>query len=344
MIMDDRLMDSSKPILFPQWVCLRQKFAQRTMVYLSGAQQILAPHSFRYFLWYYHSNRQTCPKRYLAVQSCILQLAIMFLVVCSHHSASAAAVKLAPKEKRTLTLLAGQAMPPYICSASNSGLELDIVRQALALEGYQLQTVHVPLARVPRQLMSNGVDGALTLTESLPLSGVYLSKSHIRYDNVLVSLAQFGLSLDRLSELAAKSLVAFQNADHYLGQEFQQAVANNPRYREHHDQAKQVAMLFKERTQLIVIDKNIFKYYWRLLKHDRSDERFQQGVRYHRLFPPSDYRVGFVKPQWRDAFNRGLAKLRASGSYKKLLDRYLDCPSSLKSSPDMPPRQSGCSC
>ena len=43
----------------------------------------------------------------------------------------------------------GVSLPPYVIAKSNVGIEVDIIREALAYKGHNLIPVYVPLARVP---------------------------------------------------------------------------------------------------------------------------------------------------------------------------------------------------
>ncbi|MBC8176372.1 MAG: hypothetical protein H8E19_03130, partial [Deltaproteobacteria bacterium] len=66
----------------------------------------------------------------------------------------------APKE---LTLAVGLAIPPYNIPETKSGIELDIVREALKDRGYTIKPKYVPFARVKKELKDKTVDGALTI-------------------------------------------------------------------------------------------------------------------------------------------------------------------------------------
>ena len=242
---------------------------------------------------------------------------------------------------KDLTLLVGQAMPPYICPDNEQGLELELVRMALAIEGYRVIPKRMPLARIPRALNAAQADGALTLSPDLPLEHVYLSDSHISYQNAFFSLDKFDIKLNSINDIKGKSLVAFQNAQHYLGDHFSDLVKDNQLYQEHHNQAKQVSMLLKERTQLVVMDKHIFQYYY----NKSPQEAMSQKIRSHDLLPVNQYHVGFLRDSWRDAFNRGLKKLKQRGIYKQITSKYLDCAQLyVKSVPDKPPQAAECPC
>jgi len=78
------------------------------------------------------------------------------------------------------------ALPPYNISETSSGMEFDIVKEALEMKGYTIKPKYVPQARRNRELLNREVDGALTIN---PDSGVkaFYSDEHIVYQNVVVS-------------------------------------------------------------------------------------------------------------------------------------------------------------
>ncbi|UXD89045.1 substrate-binding periplasmic protein [Thalassolituus hydrocarboniclasticus] len=231
----------------------------------------------------------------------------------------------------TIRMAVGLALPPYVIATENRGMELDIVREALALGGHQLLPVYVPFARVPDSFKLGHADAAMTVTEAAGLAAFY-SDEHIEYRNTVVALAERGLTITAFSDLLDYSLLAFQNASHYLPAAYQTMAAHHQDYREIAQQNIQVAMLFSGRIDAIVLDINIFNYYRRQeRKIDVSAE-----VQFFMLFPPTHYKIAFARQSWRDDFNRGLQQLRSSGRYQQILDAYLR-PEGVSVSPDTAP-------
>ncbi len=236
-------------------------------------------------------------------------LLIFILIILSSRVVSAEELELA----------IGLTLPPYIFPDTKTGLELDIVRESLGLVGYSIKPVPVPFARVTRHLTSGKVDGALTVSESAGLEDVFFSESHITYHNVAVSLAGNRYRIEKIDDLVQRSVLAFQNATKYLGSEYASATKRSKAYHETHDQKKQVLLLYKKRTQVIIIDINIFKYY----RQQLEDEVNLEEVTIHEIFSPSPYKVGFRAAGVRDAFNKGLAELRKTGRYDEIIRSYI---------------------
>ena len=79
-----------------------------------------------------------------------------------------------------------------------------------------------------------------------------------------VSLVDGNFSIESIQDLSGKSVIAFQNAKKFLGDDYNASVSLSTDYREIADQVQQVEMLFSRRTEVIILELNIFKY---LLNH-----------------------------------------------------------------------------
>lgn len=227
-------------------------------------------------------------------------------------------LSVCPAQDKTLTLAVGLALPPYNIQETDSGMELDIVREALARKGYTVKPKFVPFARVKRELIGKTVDGALTITPDFGIVAFY-SDEHIVCQNVVVSLKKRQFDIRNISDLKDKSIVAFQDATTYLGKAFADMAKENPEYREMADQNLQINLLYSDRIDTIVLDKNIFQYH---RKHnDRVDTT--QPVDIWHIFDPSPFRVAFIDKQVRDDFNEGLKQLRETGRYDEIVSKYI---------------------
>lgn len=218
-----------------------------------------------------------------------------------------------------LKLAVSLTMPPFVFADSDSGIDLEIAKEALALKGYTVKPVYVTYGRTAVDLKSGKVDGALTVSKERGLNGVYLSDQYICYQNVAISLQNKGYRIRSVKDLAGKKITAFQDAAKILGPDFAAVVKTSSSYYEIPDQESQVALLFKGRTDVIVMDLNIFKYYQQTTK--KADT--SQAVDIFTLFPPSCFSVGFVSEKVRNDFNEGLKELRASGRYEKIFKKYI---------------------
>ena len=217
---------------------------------------------------------------------------------------------------KDVTLVAGLSLPPYIIQESNSGMEYDIIKEALAQQGHNLTLHYVPFVRVAVDYKN--FDGATTINESSGISGNY-SDEVMTYRNYAISLKENGLKIDTIQDLKDKRIVAFQNASKYLGSEYNEVTKNNSKYSEQGNQSLQVKMLYSNRADAVVSDINIFKYY----KKKTTDIDTSGEVVLHEIFPGVTYKVLFNDATIRDDFNKGLKSLRDSGRYDEIISSYV---------------------
>lgn len=202
---------------------------------------------------------------------------------------------------------------------SDSGIQLDLVRTAFKGTKYGFSFVHIPFGRGALGFQQFNADGVLTLPESFKAPAMYLSQPYIEYQNVAVSLVDNNFTIKQLSDLSGKSVTAFQKAELYLGKEYQQAVEATSHYREIPEQKKQIELLFLNRTDVIVLDINILKYY---LKNYVNRE-IAKPFTVHFIFDKSPYSLGFRSEAMRDVFDQNIKKMKENGTYQVIVDKYL---------------------
>jgi polar amino acid transport system substrate-binding protein len=220
-----------------------------------------------------------------------------------------------PKE---LTLAVGLAIPPYNIPKTESGIELDIVREALKNKGYTIKPKYVPFARVKRALEDQEVDGALTINQDSGIEAFY-SDEHIVCENVVISLKESNFNIKDVNGLKGKSVLAFQDATLYLGKDFASMAKENREYRELPKQQLQINLLYSNRVDTIVLDKDIFYYHRQ--RNDMVD--ISQPIDIWHIFPPTPFSVAFVDEKVRNDFNEGLKQLRKTGRYDEIWEKYI---------------------
>ncbi|MCW8833823.1 MAG: ABC transporter substrate-binding protein [Colwellia sp.] len=221
----------------------------------------------------------------------------------------------------TIELIAGLSKPPFVVEndPKNSGIQLDLIKAIFAEEKQDVRFVHMPLARSFARVEKWHSDGVITLPSNYEHENVNVSAPYVSYQNVIVTLKEDNLSINTLADLQGKRIIAFQAANKFLSAEFVEAIAGAAEYREIADQMRQIKMLFAKRTEVLVLDINIFRHFL----HNNRDSRYAKPYEIHQLFPPRVYSAGFKSKRTRDQFNRGLIKIKASGGYQKILDKYL---------------------
>lgn len=218
-----------------------------------------------------------------------------------------------------LKIVFSEYTPPYVFE-DGSGIVVDMVRTALEGSGHRVVPVYVPIERGFKMFAERQVDGTTIIQESSGLAAEY-SADFMQYHNRAFVLKSSGITIADLADLADKSVVAFQNADKYLGPEFARAVAGNRRYKEMAQQQAQTQMLLLGRVEVAVIDEAIFRYYrQRLIAEGKVDA----GLEYvgYEVFPPTPYKAAFIDPAVRDAFDQGIAAMRRDGRYEAVYRKY----------------------
>lgn len=213
----------------------------------------------------------------------------------------------------------GLALPPYVLPETNNGIELDIVRETLAMSGHTIKPEYVPFKRVKHTLSSGKADFAMTITEASGIENVFYSDSHIAYQNVVITLADKNIPVNSVDDLANISISAFQDANIYLGPEYKAMSEKNSEYSEIAEQDRQIALLFSGRVQALVMDINIFKYF----RNNSNLVDTSAKVTIHEIFPKSNYKVAFKNEAIRDQFNADLKKMIDSGKIEELFNKYI---------------------
>ncbi len=214
----------------------------------------------------------------------------------------------------------GQDIPPYVIRESDSGIELDIAREALLMVGHKVVPAYLPFGRVMFALEHGDVDAALTVNEDSGIAGVHYSDSHISYQNVAIALKEKNFNISHVASLQNNSVLAFQYASRYLGKEFELMAKKNVRYSEKAQQNIQISKLYLERVEIIVLELAIFKYFKKL----ESRINTNADIDVFELFPLTPYKVGFLNEKLRNDFNIGLKALKKSGRYDEIVRSYVD--------------------
>ena len=212
----------------------------------------------------------------------------------------------------------GTHKPPYIYENQARGLEYDIVLAAASLCGLEVEPYYAPMERLSMMMRKGQLDAMATTNERNGDSPFY-SDVYIRYQNVAVALRSRNLTIERISDLTAYSVNAFQRARVMLGSEYQTMAESNPRYREEAFQIARNRMLYSGRVDVVVTDMRILRYF-NLEVHTQVD--VSQPLTIYPIFPVTDYKLGSLKQSDCERFSKGLALLRSSGDYAGIELRY----------------------
>ncbi|WP_028102163.1 substrate-binding periplasmic protein [Pseudoduganella violaceinigra] len=240
-----------------------------------------------------------------------LSLAIILALLL--RAASAADVSMAFGEK----------IPPFCFPETDSGIELEVMREALAFRGHVLKPRYYSFARIPVAFKSGEVDAAMTdLGEDMTSWGAFYGNPAVFYDNVFITLKERHLAINRPEDLQGLTVISFAGAAKRYP-EWLDAVRKAGHYFEQNDQALQVLTLDRGRYDVVLSDRNIFKYFTLQLKLNKSFR--PKPVTEHPFvrLNPMDYRPVFRDSTIRDDFNAGLKYLKESGRFQAIYSKYL---------------------
>jgi polar amino acid transport system substrate-binding protein len=232
-------------------------------------------------------------------------------------------------ENKDLLIGISFSIPPYVIKESNTGLELEILKEAFKVTGYTIKPSYLPLARTFIHFQEGSIDGTINVKEGM-VDGFY-SDVAITFRNYAISLEERQIEVTSINDLSDKSLGAFQRAKQLLGNKFHSAVQNNSNYNEWADQTIQLKQLYKQRVEVIVLEQRIFNYFRQQLfdrstalkgRYFISPSELQKPVVFHEIFAPSDYKFAFLSEQVRDDFNMGLRTIKSNGVYDDIFMRY----------------------
>jgi polar amino acid transport system substrate-binding protein len=217
----------------------------------------------------------------------------------------------------------GEKIPPFCFPQTDSGIEVEIIREALAFRGHVLKPLYFPLIRVPVAFRSGQVDGAMTdLGEDLSRYGANHGNPAVFYDHVFITLKDRRLVIKKPEDLKGLSVLSFPGGLKRYPQ-WLEGVQAAGLYREENDQRLQVLTLQKGRYDVVLSDRNIFKYFTLQYKRETGTEPVPVDEHPFTTVNPQEYRPIFRDKSIRDDFNAGLEQLKKSGRYQAIFDKYL---------------------
>ncbi len=240
----------------------------------------------------------------------VLMLILMTGIMASHAQAE------------PVTMTFGASTPPYAFPDTGRGIEVDIIREALAQSGYELEPVFVPARRIAFEFIQGKVDAASKdQGEDLTQHGGIYGDVSVKFQDVIFTLTDSDISVAKPEDLAPLRVVAFQNASKHYS-EWLSPLVGSANYTETADQSLQVKMLHRGRADAIVADRNIVQYLTKLVAEEGKIGI--KPVTINDFADPWGYRPIFKSEQLRDEFNAGLKKLIDSGRYQEIVESYVN--------------------
>jgi len=210
---------------------------------------------------------------------------------------------------------------PYYTPELNSGIFPDIITAVFReMPGFEPKFVFdIKVEDVWRSYQTGRLDAISNLFDSLEATGCR-SDPVFRFSDVVISKRKDNRQLERLADLKGLSIVAFAGAKGFLGEDYAR-YAQVGDYLEVGKQELQPRLMLSDRYDVNVGDLYIFLHG---LKKVTSVAVAPNEFKVHELFPQISSRMGFRDESLCPLFNAGLAKIKASGEYEGIYQRYLD--------------------
>jgi polar amino acid transport system substrate-binding protein len=219
----------------------------------------------------------------------------------------------------------GNTLAPWVMVASNDGILIELISEAMEPLGYEIEKIYYPYARRINSYQSQIVDVVCDINQkdinSSNLIG-HFSGNVYAYENYAISLKKNNYHFSEIADLSQFSLMSWQGAREQLGSSYNLMAANNPSYIETHNQKTQVKMLFKDRVDVIQLDKQIFEFYRsKLVEEKEIDANIK--VDQFALFGANPNGFLFRSVRARNDFVKQVELMKKDGRYKKIFNKYM---------------------
>ncbi|MES2346745.1 MAG: ABC transporter substrate-binding protein [Pseudomonadota bacterium] len=217
----------------------------------------------------------------------------------------------------------GEKIPPFCFPETDSGIEIEIIREALAFRGHVLKPAYYPFARIPIAFKAGSVDAAMTdLGENMDQAGGYYGEPAVFYDNVFITLKERNVTIKTPADLRGLTVIAFPGAARRYPL-WLDDVKKAGRYFEQNNQSLQVMTLNAGHYDVALSDRSIFRYFSSALQKTKDFRPKPVVMHSFVKMNPQDYRPVFRDPVVRDDFNAGLRQLKAAGRVNAIYKKYL---------------------
>lgn len=234
--------------------------------------------------------------------------ALALLISCSTQAAEPARIKFGLQDD----------IAPFVMPDRQSGLLVDVLREAMATQGITAEFFYLPMKRTDDALRSGLVDVATSGKPSMTPIGVISRWPVTSFHNMAITRRADLPRLDSVADLSRYRVTAFNGASRMLGGSYREAVQGNPRYSE--PMTLPSPLLVLRQVDVVISQRDIFNYYLRRQSYLRDGDF---DLVYHDILgKPNEYWFIFRTAEQRDSFERGVAALYKSGEIDRIFDRY----------------------
>ncbi len=222
---------------------------------------------------------------------------------------------------KEVTMTFDQTIVPFVLADQDGGIQVDIIREALAFKGHTLVAVYVSAKRMMHELKIGAVDAASSGSyDPATEKGFHYGIAPFSYRNAFFTLEERSIDIQKPSDIDDFRIATFQNAK-LIWPDWLEPIDQKNNYIEVADQSLQPKMLEHGRVDAVVADQTIFAYYTRLLEK-QSGKKLKPTVAYS-FTDPVSFPPVFKSEQIRDDFNEGIQHLLETSRHEEIFDAYL---------------------
>ncbi|WP_020401255.1 substrate-binding periplasmic protein [Kordiimonas gwangyangensis] len=207
--------------------------------------------------------------------------------------------------------------PPYVTEHPSSGIDLDIIRAAMARSGVEVRFVHAPIARVEKLLENGSVDAITTFSTvgGLCENSDVFSEWH---DGIIVP-RDSNAAIRSASDLAGLKVGLFPGAEQVLATTLDPHVSSFGGKVTIFSAPLVLRMLRYNRIDAYIGD------YWSIEYAQKNDLEFKNQPRLFDVavkFPPTPRSLCIRDKEHLAMFNEGFAAAKAAGLVSGILSQY----------------------
>ena len=198
------------------------------------------------------------------------------------------------------------------------GIEHDTIVNSL--NNYKIKFQYVPMQYGAKKIKTDEYDCISPVpTELKGKSGFYATKNPtVTYVNQAITLKSKSYKISSLEDMYNKNVISFPGATKYLGPDFKKMAEHNKKtkkYKEVQKIANSSMMVFKNRVDVVFMDKWAFTY------HSNVDGQDLSKIAFHDFFPPAPYHMLCKSEQVAKAYDQGYDQIKQNGKLNQIFEK-----------------------
>jgi len=209
---------------------------------------------------------------------------------------------------------------PFFIEKNESGIFLDLTKEVFKLlPEYEVKFIFMSNKRLLKEINAGRVDAACNIFKASEVKA-HLSNPFFKFIDVAVTLKKKKFKIETVSDLAGKSIAAYQGATDLLGDEFRKMALANSKYHENSEQYVSTNLLLKGRVDVRIGDVFIFLY--DIKRPYNWGKVTAEDFTIHYLWPEVYSHFAFKDEKIRDKVNLAIKEIIKNGTYEAVYKKY----------------------